>query len=626
MKKSIIAGLVLGAAAAFCMLTGCQEKTEPAPAPVAKTAAADSPVPREKVSVAFWGVDLQAHHAQYLCETFPEVDFEFVLATNSTDYYRYRAEHGDLPDIMTIRRFSLKDALVLKDRLYDLGNTKLAAGYYGSYLENYTYADGTVNWLPACAEADSLIVNASLFEEKDIAVPHDWPSFKAAVKRFEGTGVRGFSADFFSDYNCMELLQGFGISQLTSMAGREWRRRYESGEEKTLSRDVWMPVFERFFELKEAAGFGPSDVGVRNMDVKNRFGLGETAVYRGTGADLGNIPARPGDRTVLLPYFADEAEKNCYLTYPAFQAAVSAKGMKNPEREALILRILTAMLGQEGQYSISKGRNMVPYSRDVDIGLPEGLENLKDAIADNRMYIRLASNEMFSVSRSVVQRILKGELGTPEAAFEAFNEALLKKPDGASAGTAVIERGWPTEFDPVHGNRAASAIFNTARKEAGTDLMIAQASYASPVYAGTYAAKDVRYLTKNDYCWPIFVNLTGEQVRTVVDELLRKKGRYGSVSSRSTLYVSSGFEMHVEEKNGAFVLKDLTIGGRPMDPKAVYSVYILGEGEQTLPAVFKKAGVTAYENARVHTNDYLVRRLLEKGGRLEEPTDYIVLK
>ena len=32
------------------------------------------------------------------------------------------------------------------------------------------------------------------------------------------------------------------------------------------------------------------------------------------------------------------------------------------------------------------------------------------------------------------------------------------------------------------------------------------------------------------------------------------------------------------------------------------------------------------ENVRVHTNDYLVRRLLEKGGRLEEPTDYIVLK
>lgn len=146
---------------------------------------------------------------------------------------------------------------------------------------------------------------------------------------------------------------------------------------------------------------------------------------------------------MLLPYFADEAEKNCYLTNPAFQAAVSAKGMKNPEREALILRILTAMLGQEGQYSISKGRNMVPYSRDVDIGLPEGLENLKDAIADNRMYIRLASNEMFSVSRSVVQRILKGELGTPEAAFEAFNEALLKKPDGASAGTAA---GRPNSF------------------------------------------------------------------------------------------------------------------------------------------------------------------------------------
>ena len=112
---------------------------------------------KEKVTVAFWGNQLQQSYGQYLCETFPDVEFEFVLTSNSTDFYRYRQEHGDMPDILTVRRFSLKDAVQLKDYLYDLGETDLASDYYGTYLNNYTYDDGTVNWLPVCAEVDSFI-------------------------------------------------------------------------------------------------------------------------------------------------------------------------------------------------------------------------------------------------------------------------------------------------------------------------------------------------------------------------------------------------------------------------------------------------------------------------------------
>ena len=65
-------------------------------------------------------------------QQFPEVEFEFVLATNSTDYYRFRQDHDDMPDILTVRRFALKDAVLLKDYLYDLSNTELTNTYYGS--------------------------------------------------------------------------------------------------------------------------------------------------------------------------------------------------------------------------------------------------------------------------------------------------------------------------------------------------------------------------------------------------------------------------------------------------------------------------------------------------------------
>ena len=106
---------------------------------------------KEKVVVACWGNQMLDSYTQYLCDLFPEVEFEFVLATNSTDYYRFRQDHDDMPDILTVRRFALKDAVLLKDYLYDLSNTELASTYYGSYLDSYTYDDGSVNWLPTCA-------------------------------------------------------------------------------------------------------------------------------------------------------------------------------------------------------------------------------------------------------------------------------------------------------------------------------------------------------------------------------------------------------------------------------------------------------------------------------------------
>ena len=91
---------------------------------------------KEKVVVACWGNQMLDGYAPYLCELFPQVEFEFVLATNSTDYYRFRQDHDDMPDILTVRRFALKDAVLLKDYLYDLSNTELANTYYGSYLDS----------------------------------------------------------------------------------------------------------------------------------------------------------------------------------------------------------------------------------------------------------------------------------------------------------------------------------------------------------------------------------------------------------------------------------------------------------------------------------------------------------
>ena len=181
-----------------------------------------------------------------------------------------------------MRRFSLKDAVLIKDLLYDLCDTELASTFYGSYLENYTYDDGTINWLPACADVDSIIINETLFNEHNIDIPTDYDSFIAACEAFEELGIQGFSSDFGSDYTCMEVLQGFAISQLLSMEGREWRQKYESGIANQLSEEVWLPVFEKFFDVKEKTGIGRAETEMTNQGPKELYTAGKLAMYRGT--------------------------------------------------------------------------------------------------------------------------------------------------------------------------------------------------------------------------------------------------------------------------------------------------------------------------------------------------------
>ena len=581
---------------------------------------------KEKVTIALWGNDLLENYTGYLVKKFPEVEFQFVLATNSTDYYKYRNKNKDLPDILTVRRFSMRDAVELKDLLYDLSNPELAGTFYGTYLDSYTYNDGTINWLPACAVVDSIIADKTQFEQNGIPLPQDYASLVAGAQALEAKGIKGLSADFAQDYTCMEILQGFGIIQLNSMEGREWRQQYESGKTHQLSEKVWLPVFERFFELKEKMGWTAAETTYSNWYPKKQLTEGKQAMYRGTGTDL-ELFVRKGAENIMLPYLGNSQKDNWFLTYPAFQVAASKKGMESPKRRKLILDIMSAMLNQDGQNNINSGNNMVPYNKNVKLELMPSLANLKPYIKENKMYIRLASNEMFKISRIVVHKILRGELKTPQAAVDAFNEE-LKKDNVPDPIVARIDKGYSNDFTPEHGNQAASAVMNTVRKLVGADLLFVQACYASgSVYAGEYTQKELSYLTHSDAAWPIVAHLTGDQIYELVERTLAAKSGYGVISNDSTLYVSSGFEMDLSRtKEGGYKLNKLTIKGADLDRKAKYSILLMGDRGWSKGLVITEMGIKDYTYDVEKCYKYLYRHLAEKKGKLEEPTDYIKLR
>ena len=119
----------------------------------------------ETITVYLWSTKLYEKYAPYIQEQLPDINVEFVVGNNDLDFYRFLNENGGLPDIITCCRFSLHDASPLKDSLMDLSTTNAAGAVYDTYLNSFRNQDGSVNWLPVCADAHGFVVNKDLFEK-----------------------------------------------------------------------------------------------------------------------------------------------------------------------------------------------------------------------------------------------------------------------------------------------------------------------------------------------------------------------------------------------------------------------------------------------------------------------------
>lgn len=604
-----ILSLLLIAALLLALLSGCGGNGE--------TETTDE---REQVTIALWSDQLTEQYGPYLQEAFPEVDFNFYVATNSTDFYQFKMENGDLPDILTVRRFALRDVAEWKDELMDLSDTELAGSFYYSYLRSYTYSDGTVNWLPACAEVDGIIANKKLFQDNDLALPSTYEEFVGLCDELKKRGIQPFASNFGADFTCMEILQGLSVSKLTSQEGREWRQQYESGQTDELSETVWLPVFERMEEFIGYTGISSDELTNDAMDIFDAFGKEEAAMIRGTAGEAAAYNLT--DRSVMLPYFGETKEDGWYLTYPAFQ--VAAKETEDPVRRQLILDIMAAMLNEEGQRYISGDETVIAYNKDVARNLSLVLSGMEEYIDSNQLYIRLASADMFELSQQVVQRMIKGEYDA-RAAFDAFNTALRKSETDIPAA-ARIETGYSYTFDPDGGNPAASAVMNSVREEVGARFLIGPAaSVAGNIYAGDYTEAELGFLTMGESPSIVLCEMTGEQLYRYVDFVLTTPGIRGAVINDSTLYVSSGFEMTVKKTDAGYELTQLTADGSELDKEEVFTVAAIGNMTLMFEDAMEASGITEYQTSDTGYKQMIVNRLMD-GRQLAEPESYITLK
>ena len=611
---SAFAALVIG----LSVLTGCGTKT---------AENVEKQEEAQTIQVYLWSTSLYENYAPYIQFQLPDVNIEFIVGNNDLDFYKFLQENGGLPDIITCCRFSLHDAAPLKDSLMNLALTNEAGAVYNTYLNSFKNEDGSVNWLPVCADAHGFVVNRSLFEQYGIPLPTDYASFAAACQAFEKVGIRGFTADYTYDYTCMETLQGLSAAELTTTDGRKWRTAYSdpaSTARVGLDDTVWPGAFERMAQFIRDTHLTADDLALNYDDVTGMFRNGEAAMYFGSSAGV-KMFRDEGIDTIFLPFFSQNGEK-WIMTTPYFQVALNRDLEQDTARREKAMKVLNVMLSEEAQSRIvADGQDVLSYSQNVPLRLTEYMKDVRDVVEENHMYIRIASNDFFAVSKDVVSKMIAGKY-TAQQAYRAFNAQLLAEETPADDEIVLTSgKSYSNVFHANGGSASFSVMANTLRGVYGTDVLLATAnSFTGSVLQADYNKKMAASMIMPNGLMSRQRTMTGAELKETVRAFV--EGCEGGFVpfNRGSLPVVSGIAVEVKEAGGSYTLTGITRNGQPLRDDDTVTVTCLA-AEKQMEALLASGSGRSLDGDTWVKNRW--RDHLSGGGAaLAEPENYMTLR
>ena len=580
----------------------------------------------ETITVYLWSTKLYEKYASYIQKQLPDINIEFVVGNNDLDFYRFLNENGGLPDVITCCRFSLHDASPLKDSLMDLSTTNEAGAVYNTYISNFMNEDGSVNWLPVCADVHGFVVNKDLFEKYDIPLPTDYKSFVFACRAFEEVGIRGFTADYFYDYTCMETLQGLSASELSSAAGRKWRTDYSDPDNTArvgLDSTVWPEAFERMEQFIQDTGLRRDDLEMNYDDVVDMYKSGKLAMYFGSSAGVKMFQDQ-GINTTFLPFFQQNGEK-WLMTTPYFQVALNRDLTQDETRRQKALKVLNVMLSADAQNQIIyDGQDLLSYSQDVDIHLTEYLKDVKPVIEENHMYIRIASNDFFDASKDVVSKMISGEYDAGQA-YQSFNTQLLEEESASENIVLDSQKSYSNRFHTSGGNAAYSVMANTLRGIYGSDVLIATGnSFTGNVLKAGYTEKMAGDMIMPNGLSAYSCKMSGAELKETVTNFV--EGYQGGFTpfNRGSLPVFSGISVEIRETDDGYTLSKVTKDGKQIQDNDTFTVTCLATPQHM--DVYPADENIVFDGGDISVKDTWIGYISDGNAILAEPEDYMVLR
>ena len=524
--KHCLIAVVSGVLVATAVLSGCgQSKKE-----VSKN--------DDHLTVYLWENRLMKNIAPYIHEQFPDQDIEFIIGNNDTDLYSYFKEHDELPDIITVRRFSGTDAQDLQPYLMDFASYDVVSKYYSYAVQYYKNADDEIQWLPICGIPQTIIANKTLFDQYGIKIPENYEEYVQACQQFYDNGIKPYSMDLGEDWSNNEIIQAAAIGEFTSLDGIEWRNGAETAADEVKFDDT----------------------------------LWKRILFHGHPTVMQQLQKQMDAELIRIPYFSQTSDESYVYMTPSLNIAFNKNLEKDREKLDTALDVLDCMISEEGQKLIADGSGVISLNTDVPT-MMQDVPGLEEEIKNNAVYIRYSAQKSFHAGLEAVHGLLSGEMDETQA-YDTFRSVMNRK-DPEEKATVNFENEYSISLNDRNGRDAASSILTTIREENDAQLALAPYYYfTSSMYKGECTNSRVGMMTAKSSDTALYVaKMNGKQVYELVENYLADADENFYVTNKYELPIASGMKMIVNQEESGFSLKDLTVNDKKIDKEKEYSSY-----------------------------------------------------
>ena len=552
----------------------------------------------------------------YVEKQCPNINLIWENNRNSTQNLIYQAKHGDLADIVTIRRFESDSAAELAPYLYDLTAEKLTSGFDEAALEPFEY-DGKICWYPEPGMMECLYANASLFEKNGIKIPETLEELENACRRFKALGIDGLKTEASAGFRSSFFLEGFSYSGFfSSNQGKAWLASFTSGKTEALPEEGCSGLTQLMRAFTDSSVLEAEDLNNIQADDLSAFYSDKCAMTVG-GSDLIHTGKNETDYTVI-PCLGETAEDQVLYTYPVFSTALSASVSENEEKKAAAMQVLQAMYSADAQKTLAEGADaLMSYSKDIDLPVRSLFDPLSGLMKEKKCFMRFLNRNMFSADTSAVADALNN--GASDETFSSvFNTALTRPLDTMTIGISNISAGNQLGEDYPLERPAASVIAQAVWEATGADVVLIEGkSAAAPIYKGSYSECDLNAAVAEDTLEESTLN--GAQLQSIFDDaiLATTTYRYGTIEPIIDYPALGGASAFLSADGTKNEIR-LADGSTP-DPDKTYRIVISGTVASAL-GYLRNQNLDSF--SEIDTTLQSAVRLALTAGNLPAPVSY----
>ena len=573
----------------------------------------------DHLTVYLWSNNMIKDVVPYIEEQIPDQEIEFIVGNNNVDLYNYLEEHDDLPDIITTRRFSEKDAEALQPYLLDMGAYDIVSEYYPYALQYYTDSDGAIKWLPVCGIPETIIANKTLFDKYGIDIPKNYEEFAECCTKLHENGIKPYTSELAMDWAAHSLVQGAALDQFSGIEGIKWRNSIESSSDDSAFTDaLWKQIFTEVNSFIKDTYLSEEDLDCNLETARANFVNGETAMFRGTPSVMEYLKSNMDSELVRIPYFSQTSDESWIYTYPSFNIALNSELEENEEKLDLAMKVLDCFISEEGQKLVADGDGMISYNAHVESSL-DGMTGVEEQVENNAFYIRYASNGSFSGSLQAVKGLLSGQMDESQA-YEAFKHEVCSKKE-EDPDVIEFQKQYDIGINDKYGRDSASSILTTVRKNLNTELAFSSYYYyTSSIYEGSCTETDANMMVaQNDGTSLWSVSLNGSQIKDLINQYLTGIEGNFHPTNKYEFPVASGMKLIIEPEKDYFKLKDIEIEGHSIDDNKKYDILLTNDVKTILETVYPDEEIKNLDGnlANAWTS------VIADGQQPCEPEDYI---